>query len=126
MKVPTNAVNWFEIPVSDFARAKKFYSTIYNYEMPEMQMGSVTMGMLPYQQEQGVGGAICFGEGYEPTEKGAKLYLNGGDDLTTVLNRVEAAGGKVVMGKTEIPDNMGYFAIFHDTEGNWIGIHSMG
>ncbi len=126
MKVPTNAVNWFEIPVSDFARAKKFYSTIFDYEMPEMEMDSVRMGMLPFQQGQGVGGAICFGEGYEPTEKGAKLYLNGGDDLTTVLNRVEAAGGKVELGKTAIPDNMGYFAIFHDTEGNWMGIHSMG
>lgn len=126
MEVPTNAVNWFEIPVSDFARAKKFYSTIFDYEMPEMEIDSVRMGMLPFQQGQGVGGAICFGEGYEPTEKGAKLYLNGGDDLTTVLNRVEAAGGKVVMGKTEIPDNMGYFAVFHDTEGNWIGLHSMG
>lgn len=126
MEVPTNAVNWFEIPVSDFARAKKFYGTIFDYEMPEMEMDSVRMGMLPYQQGQGVGGAICFGEGYEPTEKGAKLYLNGGDDLTTVLNRVEAAGGKVELGKTAIQDDMGYFAIFYDTEGNWIGLHSMG
>lgn len=126
MEVPTNAVNWFEIPVSDFARAKKFYSTIFGYEMPEMEMDSVRMGILPYQQGQGVGGAICFGEGYEPTEKGAKVYLNGGDDLTTVLNRVEAAGGKVELGKTAIQDDMGYFAIFYDTEGNWIGLHSMG
>lgn len=126
MEVPVNAISWIEIPVTDFARAKKFYSTIYNYEMPEMPMGPVNMGILPYQQGNGVGGAICFGEGYEPTDKGAKVYLNGEPDLNIVLNRVEAAGGKVVLAKTDIGEGFGFFAVFHDTEGNWIGLHSMG
>lgn len=126
MELPTNAINWFEIPVSDFNRAKKFYSAIYNYEMPEMEMGPVKMGMLPSEQGGGVGGAICYGEGYEPSEKGARVYLNGGDDLTVVLDRVEAAGGKVVLGKTDIGEGFGFFAFFHDTEGNWVGLHSMG
>ncbi len=120
----SNAVNWFEIPVSDFERAKKFYSAIYNYEMPIMEMGNVTMGSFPYNEATGVGGAICYGEGYEPSGKGAKVYLNGGKDLAEVLQRVEGAGGQVIMGKTKISDEIGYFAIFSDTEGNQLSLHS--
>lgn len=125
MEMLTNSINWFEIPVLDFDRAKKFYSTIYDYDMPEAQMGPVRMGFfLCEQKENAVGGAICFGEGYEPTQKGPKVYLNGGSDLNTVLNRVEGAGGKVVMPKTLISEEHGYFAVFNDTEGNWMALHS--
>ncbi len=126
MEMNTNAINWFEIPVSDFKRAKQFYSAIYAYDMPEMEMASVTMGMLPYDQNGGgVGGAICFGEGHEPSSKGAKVYLNGGSDLNNILNRVEDAGGSIVLPKMLITEEHGYFAVFMDTEGNQISIHSM-
>lgn len=120
----SNAINWFEIPVSDFARAQQFYSAIYNYEMPKMEMGNVTMGSFPYNESTGVGGAICYGEGYEPSSNGAKVYLNGGKDLAVVLERIEGAGGQVIMGKTKISDEIGYFAIFADTEGNQLSLHS--
>lgn len=122
----TNAINWVEIPVTDFERAKAFYSKIFDYEMPEMNMEPFKMGFLLYDQEKGgVGGAIVQGEGCEPSTKGAKVYLNGGDDLSVVLGRVEAAGGKVIAPKTEIPPDFGYFATFEDTEGNHVSLHSM-
>ncbi|MFN7116793.1 MAG: VOC family protein [Saprospiraceae bacterium] len=124
MEMLTNAVNWFEIPVTDFARAKQFYSTIYDYEMPEYEMGPIKMGILLYEQSQGVGGAICYGEGYEPSDKGTKVYLNGGSDLNVVLSRVPGAGGSIIMEKTSIGEN-GYMALFHDTEGNLVALHSM-
>lgn len=120
----SNAINWFEIPVSDFERAQQFYSAIYNYEMPKIEMGNVTMGSFPYDESAGVGGAICYGEGYEPSEKGAKVYLNGGKDLTEILQRIEGAGGQVIMGKTKISDELGYFAVFADTEGNQLSLYS--
>jgi predicted enzyme related to lactoylglutathione lyase len=44
--------------------------------------------------------------------------------LGTPLSRVEAAGGSVVMPKTSIGEN-GYMAIFLDTEGNRVALHSM-
>ena len=123
----TNAVNWIEIPVKDFERAKTFYSTIFDYEMPEMEMGPLKMGFLPSDQENGgVGGAIVWGEDNEPSKTGPRVYLNGGDDLTLVLDRVAAAGGKVVMQKTEITPEFGYYATFEDTEGNHLSLHSMG
>lgn len=124
MEMLTNSVNWIEIPVTDFARAKQFYSAIYDYEMPEYEMGPIKMGILLYEQSVGVGGAICYGEGYEPSTKGTKAYLNGGTDLNTVLSRVTSAGGKVIMEKTSIGEN-GFMALFHDTEGNLVALHSM-
>ncbi len=121
-----NAISWIEIPVTDFERAKAFYSTIYNYQMPDMPMGPVRMGFLLYdQQNGGIGGAIVQGQGYEPASTGVKIYLNGGADLNTVLNRVEASGGKIILPKTQITPELGFFATFEDTEGNQISLHSM-
>jgi len=126
MEMTTNAISWVEIPVTDFERAKSFYSKIFDYEMPEMEMDSYKMGFLLSDQENGgVGGAIVQGEDCEPSKKGSKVYLNGGNDLTVVLNRVEAAGGKIIAPKTEITPEFGFFATFEDTEGNYISLHSM-
>lgn len=121
----TNAINWFEIPVKDFNRAKTFYSKILGVQLSEMEMVPFKMGFFPYDQTNGVGGAIVQGEGYEPTTKGARIYLNGGDDLNVVLNRVDKSGGKVVLPKTEITPEFGFYATFEDTEGNHVSLHSM-
>lgn len=127
MEFTKDAISWFEIPVSDFARAKTFYETIFDFEMPEMDMGPLKMGILMHDRDNGgIGGAICFGEGYTTAgANGLKAYLNGGKDLNTVLNRVASAGGTVVMQKTEIAPDMGYMAFFLDSEGNVLGLHSM-
>ena len=127
MELVRDAISWFEIPATDFARAKRFYQAIFDFEMPEMDMGPIKMGILLYDQNNnGVGGAICCGEGYTPSgANGPKAYLNGGKDLSVVLNRVAAAGGSVVMPKTEITPELGYMAFFTDTEGNVLGLHSM-
>jgi len=125
MEMLDNAITWFEVPVTDFERAKKFYSTIYDYQMPDTMVGPVRMGFFLYEQQVGrVGGAICFGVGYSPSQLGALIYLNGGSDLNVVLQRVEKAGGKVVIPKTFIAPEHGYFARFIDTEGNLIALHS--
>ena len=121
----TNAINWFEIPVTDFERAKKFYSTIYSYEMPEMMMGPNRMGFLPHEQGKGVGGAIVQGDVYKPSADGHKIYLSAGDDLNEVLSKVEGAGGKVIVQKIMIAPELGWVAVFTDTEGNQVSIHSM-
>ena len=119
-----NAINWFELPATDFDRAVRFYSAIYDRDMPTRDMEHVKMGFFSHEQGQ-VGGAVITGEGYLPAKDGAKLYLNGGTDLRTVLDRVEAAGGSIVNGKTEIAPEIGYFAIIDDTEGNRVYLHSM-
>lgn len=124
METMKNAINWFEIPATDFDRAVRFYSAIYDNDMPTRDMGHIKMGFFSHEQGQ-VGGAVVSGDGYLPSEVGCKVYLNGGEDLSVVLDRVETASGSVVMGKTEISPEIGYFAIIQDTEGNHIYLHSM-
>lgn len=120
-----NSINWFEIPVKNFDRAKKFYSTIMGGEVTEMPHPEFKYGMLPADmQNGGVGGGIVQGAGFEPSDKGALVYLNGGEDLSTPLSKVEKAGGKILLPKTSIGPN-GFMAHIMDTEGNKIALHSM-
>lgn len=126
MEILTNAISWFEIPVDNFDRAKKFYSLIYDYDMPEQMMGNSRMGFLISNAENGgIGGAIVAGDGNKPAADGTLAYLNGGSDLEIVLNRVETAGGKILLPKTQISPEIGYFAIFMDSEGNRLALHSI-
>ena len=118
-----NAVNWFEIPANDIDRAVKFYSTVLNTELQQQQMMGTKMAFFTNDTD-GVGGSICSGEGYTPSASGSKIYLNGGEDLSEPLSRVEAAGGKVVLPKTKITDEIGYMATFIDSEGNSVSFHS--
>ena len=120
-----SSINWFEIPVKNFKRAKTFYGVLFNAEIGEMPHPNLKYGMLPFDMEaQGIGGAIVEGEGFEPSQKGALVYLNGGEDLSIPLSKVEKAGGKVLMQKTSLGPN-GFMAQFLDTEGNKIALHSL-
>ena len=119
-----DVINWFEIPVSNMSRALKFYGSIFGVEMSTMEaMPGFTMAMFP--TEDGVGGALVQGEGYVPSSDGTVVYLNGGADLSVVLDKVGGAGGQVIMPKTDI-DEHGFVAFFVDTEGNKVGLHSIG
>jgi len=120
----TNAVTWFEIPASDFQRAEKFYNTIFAMELAAMETAEgYQMGMFP--AEDGETGVLIQGEGYVPCADGTMVYLYAGNDLNVVLNRVEAAGGQVIVPKTSIGEH-GFMANIIDTEGNKVGLHSMG
>ncbi|MEM6719443.1 MAG: VOC family protein [Bacteroidota bacterium] len=120
-----NAVNWFEIPVTDYERAKKFYSEILGQEIKDHHMETMKYGIFPYEEENhNVGGAIMQMEGTNPSRHGSTVYLNGGEDLSIPLSKVEAAGGSIIMPKTDIQEN-GFIAQFLDTEGNRVALHSM-
>lgn len=119
-----NALNWFEIPATDLGRAQKFYESIFDISMEFLDMGEMQMSMFP-TGENFVGGAIAKSEFNVPSSSGSVIYLNANPDLQTVLDKVEAAGGNVTVPKTNIGDDMGFFALFIDTEGNSVGLHSM-
>lgn len=126
MKTTSNAINWFEIPVSDSARAKKFYETVFAMEMSQMDMMGMEMTFFPIDNMSGkVSGALVKGDMHKPSKEGALVYINAEDDLQGSLDRVAAAGGQVVMPKTLINEESGYMAFFIDTEGNQVGMHSM-
>ena len=126
MEMVRNAISWFEIPVDNLERARAFYSAIFDYDMPTGEIGQAKMGFLLYDESGGgFGGAVTKEEGTKPAgADGIRIYLNGGKNLNTVLNRVAGAGGSVVLPKSKITDELGYFAVFMDTEGNHLGLHS--
>jgi predicted enzyme related to lactoylglutathione lyase len=59
-----------------------------------------------------------------PNPEGAVVYLDAGGDLDGAIERVQAEGGKVVMGRTLISEQIGSIAWFVDTEGNRVALHS--
>ena len=116
-------ISIFEIPATDISRAINFYKEILGVEIEKMEFEGMEMGLFPYQ-DQMVTGVIMKAEGYEPSAKGVTIYLNGGENLQPILDKVEDNGGKIIIPKTQHADESGYFAIFHDSEGNKIGLHS--
>ncbi len=127
MSKETNALNWFEIPATDIERAKKFYETIFDIEMSTMEMMEMKMAMFPPDGSTGtVGGGLAQSKMHHPGATGTIVYLNGNPDLQNVLGKVEDAGGKVMMPKTQISPEIGHMAFFADTVGNTIGLHSNG
>ncbi len=122
-----NAISWFEIPVADINRAQKFYEAIFNINMIPMEMASTKMRMFPMEDIMGVGGALIHNSTfYKPSSTdGPLIYLNANADVQIVLDKVEAAGGKIIVQKTQISPEYGYMAVINDTEGNRIAFHSI-
>jgi hypothetical protein len=117
-----NYVSWFEIPALDFQQAVDFYNQIFGIKMTQNSTEINAMAFFP--ETSGIGGAVIAGPGSIPSDKGTLIYLNGGDDLNDVLNKVEDAGGRIIMSKTLISKEEGYFAIFIDSQGNKLALHS--
>jgi predicted enzyme related to lactoylglutathione lyase len=117
-----NLISIAEIPATDFSRAVKFYQAILDIRIEEVDMAGTQMGVLPV--DVGTVSVVIVKGDDKPTTEGAVLYLNAGDDLQPMLGKVEQNGGRVIVPKTEISPEMGYFALFIDTEGNKLGLHS--
>ncbi|RED95309.1 VOC family protein [Marinoscillum furvescens] len=116
-------ISIFEIPATDLSRAVSFYEEILSISIEKMSFPGMEMGLFPYE-DQMVTAVIMKGEGYEPSAKGVTIYLNGGDDLQAILDKVEENGGKIIVPKTPHADESGFFALFLDSEGNKMGLHS--
>lgn len=124
MNENTNALNWFEIPASDLARATKFYESIFDVKMLQMEMDDIKMSMFPTTAASGKsGGGIAQSTMHKPSKLGSIIYLNANPDLQLVLDRVTSNGGKITLPKTGIGPN-GFMAFVEDTEGNTVGLHS--
>ena len=123
-----NAISWFEIGTTDLDRATKFYETIFGVSLFAMDMPNIKMRMFPIDNMQtGIGGALVDSGGFHKPSAtdGPLIYLNGNPDVQNILDKVEAADGKIMVPKTEISPEYGYMAVILDTEGNRIGLHSV-
>jgi len=119
-----NLISIVEISTNDFSRAVIFYKSILGLNIEEVDMDGTKMGILPSDGEA-VHVVLVKGNDYKPTPDGTVVYLNAENDLQDILDRIEPNGGKVIVPKTEISPEMGFFALFIDSEGNKIGLHSI-
>jgi len=122
-----DALNWFEIFVSDLGKAREFYGKILGSELQvvESETNECTMALFNFNMELGVGGCLTQGcENSKPGPGGTMIYLNVEGELDAVLSRIPAAGGKVIRERMAIPPH-GFIGIFSDLDGNIVGLHSM-
>ncbi|MES2279080.1 MAG: VOC family protein [Bacteroidota bacterium] len=123
-----NAISWFEIPATDIDRAQKFYEAIFDISMMPMDMPQMKMRIFPLtDMMKGVSGCLCDSGGFHvpSADKGPLVYLNANPDVQIVLDRIEAAGGKIIVPKTQISPEHGHMAVFVDTEGNRVALHAV-
>ncbi len=121
-KNTTHYLNWFEIPVLHLDRATAFYQHVFNIAMSKVESKDYRMALFP--PRSGVNGALVAGPGCVPSETGPLIYFDAGIDIQTTLDRVANGGGRVVMPSTRIDQESGSFAIFIDTEGNRLALHT--
>ncbi|MGC3961211.1 MAG: VOC family protein [Verrucomicrobiota bacterium] len=122
--IKTDAVNWFELYVNDFNRAKQFYETTLKTTLAENEMEGCRMGIFPFDEKNGIGGAITKMNGMTGGAGGTIVYLNVEGDLDGVLQRTPGQGGEVIKSRLSIGEH-GFIGIIKDTEGNVVGLHSM-
>jgi predicted enzyme related to lactoylglutathione lyase len=123
-----HAISWFEIPSQNLDRATAFYEAIFNTRLIPLDVAQIQMRLFPVEDQQtGIGGAVVYNADFykTSTSDGVLIYLNGNPDVQQILDRVEAAGGQILVPKTEISPEYGYMGIILDTEGNRIGLHSV-
>jgi uncharacterized protein len=123
-----NAISWFELPTTDINRAQQFYETIFGITLVPMDMPNIKMRMFPLDDMMTqVGGALVDSGGFHKASAtdGPLIYLNANPDVQNVLDKVVAAGGSIMVPKTEISPDYGFMAVFIDTEGNRVALHSV-
>ncbi|MHA6492354.1 VOC family protein [Pseudomonas borbori] len=119
-----NVINWFELFVSDFERARRFYEQALATSLEIMEGMGGRMALFPYSPDSGVGGCLSDSPEQQPGAGGTRVYLNAEGQLDAILNRVRASGGQIIQNRTAIGEH-GFIAVIKDSEGNLVGLHSM-
>ena len=121
-----NMVGWFEIPVRDMDRAKKFYEEVFEISIQVQNFNELLMGWFPWAEgKTGASGSLVLHEeSYTPSATDGTLIYFSSEDVAIELDRIESAGGKVIQPKTQISEDVGYMGMFIDSEGNRMALHS--
>lgn len=119
-------IDWFEIPVSDVPRAQAFYEAVLQTTMQRERFAGPGMQMAVFAGEgDATKGALMSGHpALQVGACGALVYLHAGASLDSALQRVEDAGGQVLMGKVALPEGLGFMAHMRDVDGNRVGLHA--
>jgi hypothetical protein len=130
----THVISWFEIPAADLDRAREFYTTVLQRDLRDAE--DTDEPYLLFETADGELGGGLFEAGDHDFESGEELafptgeggptvYLTVEDSIDAALDRVETAGGDVLVGTTAISETTRY-ALIRDTEGNRVGLMATG
>jgi predicted enzyme related to lactoylglutathione lyase len=108
-------VAWFEVVGQDGNRLRDFYGGVFGWSFQMPPESEIDYGMTDPSQT-GIGGGV----GTTPTGNGHATFYVEVDDPQATLDKIEAAGGTVVMPVTEMP--MVTIAQFKDPQGNLVGL----
>ena len=117
-------ISWFEIPTVDLDRATAFYECVLATSLRRENCCECEMAVFPHREDYPSGALVRMAP-MTPQANGSLVYLFVGDDLAPALARVVDAGGSVALTKTSISEH-GFIALFIDSEGNRVGLHSLG
>lgn len=116
---------WVEIPVKDIERALRFYSAVFELSAEITDDGVRRTTTIFHGSDNSGGVSLNKTANFDPGANGPLIYFEAGDDLSTTLARVAPAGGTVIIPKTPMGEGMGFYATFHDSEGNTLALYSM-
>jgi predicted enzyme related to lactoylglutathione lyase len=111
-------ITHIELPADDPARARRFYSELFGWDISEMEQFPDYF-LFSFGQIERAGGAI--GKRGESVGEHLRVYVEV-DSIETVLPNVEGLGGKIVLPKTVI-EGQGWYAVIKDSEGSEIGLY---
>jgi uncharacterized protein len=117
-----NVIAWFEIPVSDIARARRLYESMLDTKLPVSDFGGVPHAILSNADHSCVSGALVQDPKKKPSREGTTLYLVATDGIARCLSRGVEAGAKVALPRTAIGEH-GFIALIEDLDGNIVGLH---
>ncbi len=120
----SNAISWFEIPANNLDRASEFYGKVIGQSLVRETMGPIELAVFPFERKAGIGGCIMTVDYLKPSDSGNLVYLSVEDDIDSALTRAQQAGGRIALGKTALPGDMGHYAHIIDSEGNRVGLHA--
>jgi predicted enzyme related to lactoylglutathione lyase len=117
-------ISWFEIAVNDMPRAKKFYEDVFDIKIQVMDFGGTLMGWFPNTDgSRGTSGSLVQNSNYTPSKAGSLVYFKS-SNIQVELDRIKITGGEIVQQKTKISEEYGFMAVFIDSEGNRVALHS--
>ncbi|KAL7267709.1 hypothetical protein RUND412_009693 [Rhizina undulata] len=123
---------WLEIPTTDIAAAKTFYSTVFNWTFrthPAHDASLIQMFSVPDPRLQtSLGGGLVKVDkktaDYECVGPTVVVYLIV-DDIDEAFEKIKAAGGEVLAPGKISEGNCGWMGKFKDLDGNIFGVYGI-